>query len=128
MEAVHVFLRVDALQNGLAVDVFGQRQLHQNAVHVRVGVQTVNQIQQFGFAGGGGQDMRKRFERCFFAGCLLVADIHSAGRVVAHQHYRQAGNAQSGRFALCHLFGDAGDTFFGNLLAIDDLSRHKFAF
>ena len=59
METVHVFLRVDALQNGLAVDVFGQRQLHQNAVHFRVGVQTVNQIQQFGFAGGGGQDVGK---------------------------------------------------------------------
>ena len=38
MEAVHIFMRQDALQNRLAVYLFRQRQLNQNAVHIRIAV------------------------------------------------------------------------------------------
>ncbi len=38
VEAVHIFVRQNALEHGLAVDLLGQWQLHQNAVHFRVGI------------------------------------------------------------------------------------------
>ena len=38
VETVHIFMRLDTLQNRLAVDVCRQRQLHQNTVDGRVAV------------------------------------------------------------------------------------------
>ena len=46
MKAVHVLARIDAQQHATRVDVLGQRQLHQNAVDLRIGVQTVDQREQ----------------------------------------------------------------------------------
>ena len=39
MEAVHVLVRIDRLDHRLRDDVSGQRQLHQDAVHRRIGVE-----------------------------------------------------------------------------------------
>ena len=57
MEAVHVLVRVDALQDLLGVDLLGQRQLHQDAGDLGVGIEFIDQGQQRLFAGLGGQIM-----------------------------------------------------------------------
>ena len=53
MEAVNILFRIDALDHRLRINLLGQRQLHQNTVDIRVGVQAINDIQQFLLAGAG---------------------------------------------------------------------------
>ena len=55
VEAVDVFVRVNAFQHLDVIDAGRQRQLDQNAVDFLIGVQLVDQRQQLGFTGGSGQ-------------------------------------------------------------------------
>ena len=48
VEAVHVLGRVDRLDHRAGADLLGQRQLHQDAVHRRVGIEPRDHRQQFG--------------------------------------------------------------------------------
>lgn len=47
MEAVHVLIRRNTFQDRLAVEVLRQWKLNQNTVHFGIGIQTVDQCQQF---------------------------------------------------------------------------------
>ena len=49
MEAVHVLARIDAMDQAGGIRNTRQRQLHQDAVDRRIGVQAIDQRQQFGF-------------------------------------------------------------------------------
>ena len=55
MKTVYVLARIDRRDDTLWVDMFWQRQLHQNAVDRVVGIQARDQPQQFGFGRGGRQ-------------------------------------------------------------------------
>ncbi len=52
MEAVDVFIRRDALENFDVIDPCRQGQLNQNTVDGLIGIQSVDKLQQLGFAGG----------------------------------------------------------------------------
>ena len=52
VKAVDVLGRVDRRDHLLGVDLLGQRQLHQDAVHRRIGIELADQRQQFGLAHG----------------------------------------------------------------------------
>ena len=51
MEPVHILLGQDGAQDNLLVDLTGQRQLHQDAVHRPVLVQALDHIQQLLLGG-----------------------------------------------------------------------------
>ena len=53
MKAVHVFLQTDSAQDLLFVQMLGQRELNQDAVHGRVGVELLDQPLDFLLRGGG---------------------------------------------------------------------------
>jgi len=67
VEAVHIFIRTDALEQQRGVQVLGQRQLHQDAVDGRVFVELVDQGEQIGLAGLGRQVVGAGEEADFFA-------------------------------------------------------------
>lgn len=48
MKAVHILVRRYPVQDFPNVELRRQRQLHQNAVHLRIGVEPVDQIQHLG--------------------------------------------------------------------------------
>ena len=50
MESVHVLVRIDGGDDLVGVDLRRQRQLHQNAVDLRVGIEPRDQVEQFGLA------------------------------------------------------------------------------
>ncbi|MNT93800.1 hypothetical protein D3C72_2353580 [compost metagenome] len=89
MEAVDVLGRVDGLQHRGFVDVLGQRQLHQDAVHRGVAIQLGDQRQHLGGAGLGRQAVFEGADARLAGAQHLVAHVHVAGRVVADQHHRQ---------------------------------------
>ena len=55
MEAIDILARVDAVDEAAGVGYAGQRQLHQDAVHLRVGIEPVDQGEQLRFSGARGQ-------------------------------------------------------------------------
>ena len=85
------FSGIDRFEHAPFVDLLRQRQLHQDAVDGRVAVQPVDQSQKFLGRGLGRRAMKLAGNAGLLAGFLLVADIDLAGRVLAHQHGRQAG-------------------------------------
>ncbi|SLD18048.1 Uncharacterised protein [Mycobacteroides abscessus subsp. massiliense] len=85
VQAVGVLIRVDALQRLVLVKMLGQRQLHDVAGAIRVGVQFVDGGAQCGLIDIGGQITTDRVEAHLGAVCVLAAHIGVRTRVVTHQ-------------------------------------------
>ena len=89
MEAVDILGRIDRGEHLLRIDLRGQRQLHQDAVHDRIGVEPPDQRQQFGLAGRLRQAVIERAHAAADGRLGLAGDIDLARRVVADQHHRE---------------------------------------
>ena len=91
MEAVDVLRRIDGVEHLLGVDLLRQRQLHQDAVHRRIGVELFDQRHQLGLADAVRQPMIERLHAGFVGRLGLAADIGLARRIVAGQNDREPG-------------------------------------
>ena len=119
VEAVHVLGRVDGAEDRRRVDLRRQRQLHQDAVHRRVGVEALQQRQQLGLARFRRQPVLERAHAGLGGLPRLRADVDLAHRVVAHQHHRQAGGETGLRGEPRHHLGDPRAQPLGERLAVD---------
>ena len=104
MKANDIFSREDGgIDEGLA-DLRRQRGLDENAMQSRIGVEPIQQADEFIFAGGLVEDMRFGKDGKIVAGLFLSADVNFRGRVFANADEREAGlNAacfQSGNLQL----------------------------
>ena len=50
VESISIFVRVNAVDDFILVNVLGQRQLYQERMDLRVGVKLINFLEQFFFA------------------------------------------------------------------------------
>ncbi len=89
VQAVNVFERADGLHDDLLLEVVGQRKLHQNPVHLGVGIEFGHQGEQVGLANVDGHVVAKGANAHFFARLLLVAHIRGRVRAVADQYHGQ---------------------------------------
>ena len=55
MEPIHILGWIDGRDDFVRIDLLWQRQLHQDAVDLLVGIELGDQIDQLGFTGDGGQ-------------------------------------------------------------------------
>ena len=123
MEAIDVLGGIDGGQHLHRVDMLRKRQLHENAVAGGVAVELLDQRQHIGLGRFGGKPVLPRVHADFDGLLRLVGDIDSGGRILAHQHHREAG----GEAVLCLEFGhglcNAAAQGFGIGLAVDEF-RH----
>ena len=87
VEPIDVFVRIDRGDHLPFVHVLGQGQLDENAVHVRIRVESDNAFEQFAF-GCIGRELE--FEAChigFGARLRFRADVNLAGRIFSDQHH-----------------------------------------
>ena len=124
VEAVHIFGRADGFDHLLRIDMCGQGQLHQNAVNGGVGIEGVHPFQQRRFAHGGVVFFEYRMHAAIAARLDLVAHIHLAGGVVAHQNNGQPGG-DTLRLDGGNALRDFGTNLGGQSLAINNLCGHK---
>ena len=89
VEAVDVLARVDPLDDPSFVDVVRQRQLHEEAVDGRIGVEGLDGVEQIGLGHVGRQSADLAAHAGLAAGVLLAADVDLAGRILADQDDRQ---------------------------------------
>ena len=105
----------------------GQRQLHQDAVDLRVGVEAVDQGQQFVVAGVGRQVVVDRADAHFLRRTAFVAHIDAGGRIVADQHHRQARARLARRHARVDLGLEVVEQVLGDALAVEDAGGGRWA-
>ena len=123
-QPVHVLGRVDQRRQLGVVQVVGQRQLEQDAVDARVGVQLGDQRRQVLARHVATRLVVEGLDAHLGAVLALHAHVDGRGRVVAHQHGGQA-RASGPRtrwppYALAHGRRDG--------LAVDDRGAHCFFF
>ncbi len=124
VEAVHVLLNADGAEDGLVIDVVGEGQLDEDPVHQGIGVQILDQAQQFVLADIGRYVVAERGNADFFTGSLFHA--HVGGRILAlaNQHRGQAGHAPGLGPHVGYFGGDFFTNGGGNGLAVDDFCGH----
>ena len=121
VEAVDVLGRIDRIQHLHAVDVLGQRHLHENAVHGRVAVEARDEIEQRG--------LRRLLRQLVLEGLHadldgllgLVAHVDLARRVLAHEHHREPGRKAVLRLHAGDVGRHIGAHLGGNRLSVDDV-------
>ena len=121
MQAVDVLFRPDRLDHRRLVEMRRQRQLHQDAMDRRIGVERLHDRQQVRLAGFRRQRLLHRMEAEFGRLLALAGDIDGARRIVADQHHRQAGHG-AGRLSQPRgLALDGLGDFLGNGASVDAL-------
>ena len=78
------------MQGPVRVDLLWQRQLHEDAVNLRIRVEAFEQRHQLGFAGVFGKLDGLMIQTGFVARFSLHADVHLRCRVVADEYHRQS--------------------------------------
>ena len=91
MKSVDVLAWIDRIDDALRIDVLRQRQLHQNAVDIVVGIELGDQRQELGFAGGLRQVPLEARNAGRGRGFALGAHVHLACRIVAYEHGAKPG-------------------------------------
>ena len=92
-------------------------------MHLRVGIQPLDDVQQFRLGNLSGEAMLKGAHAGLHGLPRLVAHIDLARRVVTHQHHGKARLERQRR----HLGGDFRHQFRRERLAVDQFCRHVFA-
>ena len=121
MEAVDILVRVDGVDDGLFLDVIGQGQLHQDAVHRPIGIQFGDEIEQVRLAR---VDVQSVLEALHAAGdglLALVADIDLAGGILADENDGEAGRQAVGLFQGANRLRNSRAQRFREGLAVDDV-------
>jgi hypothetical protein len=99
----------------------GERQLHQNAVHLRVVVETLYHVEHLRLRRVGGHPDRLALYADLLAGLALHADIDLARRIVTDQHHREA-RGYSLPLQFLDLRRQLGAHLLANRFSVDDLS------
>ena len=101
VKAVHVLVRIDRFDHAHGGEVRGKRELHENPVHLVVGVEFLDRLEKRRFVRVGGQSHFKRGDSRSIARTDLVSHVDAARRVVAHDDDRKARRVK-GFFELLH--------------------------
>src|SRR5215470_7842703 len=127
MKAIDVLVRVNGAKHFASIDMSGQRQLHQNAVHGAIAIEALDKRHQLGLRGGLRQAMVERAHAAVQRHFLLGADIDFARRIVADQNHREPGDEAALLAQSAYFVPDPGAQFRRNGLAVDDLRAHALA-
>ncbi len=91
MQPVGVLRRVDQLEHGVLVDALGQRKLHDEPGHARVGVEVGDRGAHIRLARRAGQVDAHRLDADLERVAVLAADVAERAGVVADQQGREPG-------------------------------------
>ena len=90
VESVDVLLVGDGAEDALLVDVVGHRELHQDAVHVRVGVVVGDHLEDLLLGGVAGEVGAEGVDAGLGARLLLRVDVRLGILALADEHHGEA--------------------------------------
>ena len=121
MQPVDVLARVDQVEHRLFVQPLRQGQLHEDAVHCRIGVELAHQLHELVLRRVGRQGVGHTFDSHLLGRLALVANVDLGGRIFANEHDVQGRSTSisvdEGRNSLLDLSLD----LLGNSLAVENL-------
>ena len=124
METIDVLLGVDAVEDFILINVLGKRQLNQNAMNSRIGVQFGN-LSRESLHGHVRRIVKsKGRDATFLARLLLHSDVRLRIATLAHQNDSQAGNLAAVGLQLLDGILDLRADRLRNGLSIDVSSGH----
>ena len=91
VESVHILAWIDRADDGRLVDLGRGRGLDEDAVDGGIGVEFLDEGEEFGLRGIRGEFLLHRVEAEFGGLAVLRAHIGAGGGVVAHEHDGEAG-------------------------------------
>jgi hypothetical protein len=124
VETVHVLARIDPVDQPARVRDARQRQLDQDAVDLGIGIELVDQLQQLAFSGAGRHVVIESLDAHLLRRTALVAHVHGAGRVAAHQDHGQSGAGLAGVHARVDPLLELVQEILGDTAAIEDAGGH----
>ena len=124
MEAVDVLGGIDAVERARLVEAVRQRALHEDPVHVRIGVEAVDQRIELGLRRRRGQIVMERAHAGLGRLLVLHADVDLRRGIGADKHRREARRPPAVGDELAHALGDALADGCGDGLAVQDLCAH----
>ena len=125
VEAVHVFVRVDAVGHRGLLDVRRQRQLHEDAIDLGVTVQTVDQFEQRLLGGRLRQIEVAGDDPGPLAVPPLGANVNAGRRIGADEHDGQPRTPAARRNVLLDRFTDAGNDRGTDLLTVKNFCNGR---
>ena len=124
MQAVGVLGGVHPQQRLVEVEAFRQWVLNQEAVDLRIGVESIDDGKQIGLRRRGIEVLVKRAQAHLLAGFVLLAHVARAGAVVADENRSQPGHdAALGQ--RCDALGTLGEDRLGYRFTCKKLCRHR---
>jgi len=124
VEPVHVFVQADHAQDSFLVEVFRERELDQDPVHLWIGVQLPDQVLDFLLSCVGGQVVPKGRNADLVARLALHPHVTLRRRIIAHQHRRQTGTRAVLGFHPGDICSDLLPYASGNCFSIDQRGAH----
>ena len=124
MEPVHILFRRNRIDHQILIEVPRQRQLHQNAMHLWIRVQLVNQGEQISLGRVRLQLMLVRVHADLDGLFAFGADIDLAGRIFPHQHHSKARRDAVIGFQAGHMVGHLRAHSGGKSLSVNDGCGH----
>ena len=119
-QPVNVLVRADPRDHRLLVEVLRERQLNEDAVDHRVGIQPVDQRQQAILIVVFRQAVFEAGHAALDGRLALGGDIDLARRILAHQHDGEPGLAARALLESGGIFRDAGAQRGGKGFPVDD--------
>ena len=101
MQPIDILARIDRFDDAGGVDLARERQLHEDAVDLVIGVEALDEREKLRQARGGGELVLEGAHARFDRLARLVGHIDAARRIVADEHDRKA------RRCLWHAFSAA---------------------
>ena len=90
MESVDVLGGVERVDDSARIDLTRQRQLHQHAVNLGIGIELADETEQLGLGNAGAGPVLEIPEARVERGLVLGAHIDLARGILAHEHGREA--------------------------------------
>ena len=125
MEAVHILVGVDALDDRVFVQVARQRELDQDAVEPGVPVQLVDQAQEVGLGHVRGHVENLGEKAGFLTRPAFVPYIDAGSWIIAHEDGGQTWSGSSGSDEIGHAGSNLSAEVGGDFVAFEDARGHR---
>ncbi len=122
-EAIHILRRGNGGDDRIRIQVLGQRELHQNAMHGGVIVEILNNGEQFRLGSLAGELVLEGGHAGLNRGSGLVADVDFGRRIVPDQNHGKARGERQRR----NLRRDGGEKVCRECLTVDDLGQKSIS-
>ena len=124
MEAVDVLRRVHSRENRLFVDMLGQGELDEDAIHGVIRIKAVDQGYKIVLRRIGGNAVLEAFHARLDGRLDLGSDVSGARRMFSDQNDGKAGGASCAFVKLCGGSGYRLPEVGGDCFAVDDAGGH----